>query len=149
MLFLLDANAVNARQRDAALNELEQLAQAGQIELEYTQVTYDEASVGCAKRAEKAAELTWSGGNEDSEFPAMWRKPIADAVFPRGVQSQSQANDVTALVTAKLCGGIFVTSDGASNSQPRGILGSRQALAALGITVVSPTEALALAKART
>lgn len=149
MLFLLDANAVNARQLDAALNELEQLAQTGRIELEYTEVTYDEASHGCGKRAEKAAGLTWSGVVEGSGFPAMWRQEIAEAVFPQGVQSKSQYNDVTALVTAKLSGGIFVTSDGASKGQPRGILGSRQTLAALGITVVTPTEALALAKART
>jgi hypothetical protein len=147
MLFLLDANAVNARQRDPALNELEQMAQAGQIELEYTQITFEEASRGCDKRAEKAAEYTWSGVVEESEFPAMWRDAIARTVFPGGTLSSSQRNDVTALVTAKLTGAVFVTNDGASSRQPRGILGSKHELAALGVTVVTPAEAVALAKA--
>ena len=149
MLFFLDANAVNAKQRDSALNELERMAQAGLIELQYTQVTFAEASHGCGKRAEKAAELTWAGVVEESGFPAQWRQTIEKIVFPGGVRSQSQENDVTALVTAKLAGAFFVTTDGASNTQPRGILGSKRELAELGIAVLTPAEAVALAKTRT
>jgi hypothetical protein len=149
MFFLLDANAVNARQSDVALNELEQMAQAGLVELEYTQVTFDEASHGHETRAEKAASFTWTGVVEDSGFPAHWHKAIEHAVFPRGAQSRSEKNDITALVTAKLTGAVFATSDGASKRQPRGILGSKHELAALGVTVVTPAEALALANAQT
>ncbi|MBK6980145.1 MAG: hypothetical protein IPH30_00440 [Betaproteobacteria bacterium] len=149
MLFFLDANAVNARQRDSALNELERMAQAGLIEVQYTEVTFAEASHGCGKRSEKAAEFEWAGVVEESGFPAQWREAIEKAVFPGGVQSTSQQNDVTALVTAKLAGAFFVTTDGASKTQPRGILGSRCDLSELGIDVLTPIEAVALAKART
>ena len=36
----------------------------------------------------------------------------------------------------------LITQDGASHSQPRGILGSREALAKLGVSVISPQEAV-------
>ena len=59
----------------------------------------------------------------------------------------SQQNDVEILLTAKLSGAILVTTDGASKTQPRGILGSKKELEALGIKVVAPSEAVTIANA--
>lgn len=149
MLFFLDANAVNARQSDDALNQLEQMAVAGLIDIQYTEVTYKEASHGGGKRADKAANFTWTGVVEEANLHELWYLSVEKAVFPNGVQTQSQKNDVMALVTAKIADAFFVTADGASNTQPKGILGSKHELADLGIIVLTPSEAVALAKTRT
>lgn len=145
LLFHLDANAVNAKQLNRDLNELERFASLGIVELEYSEVAYDEAANDKGIREAKAELHTWAGLSQQPEFEAAWRKLIANATFPNGVQSASQKNDVEVLLTAKMAGAILVTSDGASKSQPRGILGSKQELEALGIKVVTPSEAVALA----
>jgi len=145
-LFHFDANVINARQRDHALNELEKLEVAGLIEIQFSEVTYGEATVGSVARQTKAANYTWAGLGGDASVEVKWRKCIQEAVFPSGLHSESERCDVEALLTAKLSGAVFVTTDGASRTQPRGILGSRDALRALGITVVTPVEALALAR---
>jgi hypothetical protein len=147
LLFQLDANAVNARQRDPNLNELDRLATVGMIELEYSEVAYNEAVHGDGIRKEKAEQLTWSGLSNQPDFEETWRRLIAKAIFPNGIMTASQRNDVEILLTAKLAGAVLVTTDGNSNSQPRGILGSKYFLEALGITVVTPGEAVALVAA--
>ena len=76
------------------------------------------------------------------EFEEQKRVDIARIVFPNGVKTISQENDVKILLTAFLCRAILVTSDGASKSQPRGILGSKANLAKIGVRVMTPNEAL-------
>jgi len=147
LLFHLDANAVNARQSDPYLNELERLASIGAVELEYSEVAYDEAEHGNGIRKAKAERLTWAGLSHQPDLEDSWRTLIADAVFPNGTITASQRNDVEILLTAKIAGAILVTTDGDSKSQPRGILGSKRALDALGIKVATPAEALELASA--
>lgn len=147
LLFHLDANAVNAKQLNPDLNELERLASLGIVELEYSEVAYDEAANDKGIREAKAELHTWAGLSHQLELEATWRTLITNATFPNGAPSASQKNDVEILLTAKMAGAILVTSDGASNSQPRGILGSKRELEALGIKVVTPSEALALANA--
>ena len=138
LLFHLDANAVNARKRDPYLNELDRLASVGIIELEYSEVAYNEAARGDGIRKRKAEELTWSVLPNQPDLEDTWRKLIADDTFPNGIITDSQRNDVEILLTAKLAGAILVTTDGNSKSQPRGILGSKYSLEALGIEVVIP-----------
>lgn len=147
LLFHLDANAVNARQCDPSLNQLERLAGLGIVELEYSETSYCEASDGSVRREEKAQLCTWAGLSHQPEFEESWRIEIAKAVFPNGVLSMSQRNDVEILLTTKLAGAILVTTDGASKRQPRGILGSKRELDALGIKVVTPSEAVGLVRA--
>ena len=146
LLLHLDANAVNARQRNPALNELERLASIGVVELDYSEVAYDEASQGEGIRKAKAEQHTWSGLSHQPEWESSWRVQIKSATFPHGSLSKSQQNDIEILLTAKLAGAILVTTDGGSKTQPRGILGSKRELEALGIQVVTPEEAVALAK---
>lgn len=149
LLFHLDANAVNARQNDPALNALEALAASGAVELEYSEIAYQEASYNSAVRANKAETCIWAGLTGNPAFESEWRSAIERAVFPSGVQSQPQRNDIEMLLTAKIAGAILVTTDGASRRQPRGILGSKRELAALGIEVLTPIEAVARVKTRT
>ncbi len=145
LLFHLDANAVNARQSDPYLNELERHASIGTVELEYSEVAYGEAENGNGIRKTKAEQLTWVGLSRQPDLEDSWRTLIAEATFPNGVVTGSQRNDVEILLTARIAGAALVTTDGASKLQPRGILGSKMALDALGIKVVTPAEAVALA----
>jgi hypothetical protein len=147
LLFHLDANTVNSRQTDPHLNKLEYLASVGVVKLEYSEVAYDEAEYGSVGRKTKVEKFTWAGLANQPELEDSWRRLIADAVFPSGVITASQRNDVEILLTAKIAGAILVTNDGASKSQGRGILGSKMQLDALGIQVLNPAEAAALASA--
>jgi hypothetical protein len=140
--FHFDANAVNARQANSDLNRLEDLERSGAVWIDYPRPAYDEASAGCEFRAEKAAEYVWMELSGQPEFEEQKRAAIARIVFPNGVKTIQQKNDVEILLTAFMCGAILVTSDGASNTQPRGILGSKADLAEIGVRVMSPREAL-------
>lgn len=144
-VFHLDANAVNARQKNPDLNRLEDLGRSGAVWIEYSRTAYDEASDGCGRRAEKAKDYTWAGLNGQSDFEEQKqekRVDIARIVFSNGIETTSQVNDVEILLTAFMCRAILVTSDGASKTQPRGILGSKADLAKIGVRVMTPNEAL-------
>lgn len=148
-LFLLDANACNSLQRIGQLNELEGMAQAGLIHLLYTETTWGEAQLGSPGRCRKVSDYFFVGlsnDNENVQLQQPWREEIAQIVFPAGVRNDNQRRDVEALLTVKMSGGCFVTSDGASASQPGGILGHKTELAQLGIEVLNFTDALARAQ---
>lgn len=148
-LFLLDANACNSLQRIGELNKLEHMAQAGLIALLYTETTWDEAQFGSLDRCRKVSDYFYVGLSNDEEnlqLQQPWWQAIAQIVFPAGVKNDNQRRDVRALLTVKMSGGCFVTSDGASKSQPGGILGHKAQLAQLGIEVLNFTEALARAQ---
>jgi hypothetical protein len=141
-IFHFDANAVNARQANPDLNRLEDLARSGAVRIDYSRTAYDEASAGCVLRAQKADEHIWMELSGQPEFEEHKRAAIARVVFPDGVKTTSQKNDVEILLTAFMCRAILVTSDGASKTQPRGILGSKADLAKIGVRVMTPNEAL-------
>lgn len=141
-LFLLDANACNAKQQVAELNELERIGRSGLIDLLYTQTTWDEARHNSELRQAKVHKSLFVGLTDAQELEAPWREAIARVVFPDGVVTDGQQRDVEALLTAKLAGGYFVTRDGASKTQPGGILGHRAELMALDIEVLTFQEAV-------
>ena len=147
-LFLLDANACNALQQIVELNELERLGRVGTIDLQYTETTWTEAQVGSALREAKVTRFVFSGlpDLDDLGLQQPWRDAIASIVFPNGIRNENQRRDVEALLTVKLAGGCFVTRDGASSTQPGGILGHTAELAAIGIEVLSFSEALECAQ---
>jgi hypothetical protein len=70
---------------------------------------------------------------------------VEKALFPTGTRSANQQNDVKIVAEASKYQAILVTADGASNSQPGGILGNRDKVKGL-VTIVSPTEAVELVK---
>jgi len=144
-LFLLDANACNALQSIGELNQLERLALAGKIDLMYTETTWDEARFGSLTRNKKVSNFFFVGLSEDVEHSQLqqpWRDEIGRVVFPRGIKTDNERRDVEALLTVRMTDGYFVTNDGASKNQPRGILGCKSQLSALGIKVLNFTDAL-------
>ena len=145
-LLHLDANAVNARQRDNSLNELESLAALGVVELDYCEIAYNEAGHGSSLRQAKTENYTWAGLSGQSALEADWRAKIEKVIFPLGAKTDSDRNDVEVVLTAKIAGAVLVTRDGNSKTQPRGILGSRAELVALGVTVLTFSEAVTYAK---
>ena len=82
-----------------------------------------------------------------SDTPFADRNTIERILFPSGIQDNSQQNDVEIVFTAgKWVGWILVTNDGGSKSQPGGILGNKDALAAIRIRVMRDDEAVELVK---
>jgi hypothetical protein len=65
-------------------------------------------------------------------------------VFPRGATTPSQRNDVEIAFCAWKYLAYLVTGDGGSNRQRRGLLGSRDALAELGVRVIRAEEMVGL-----
>ena len=63
-------------------------------------------------------------------------------MFPQGAKNQNQKNDIEIIFNANKYGSILVTADGASKSQPGGILGHKAELKILGIDVMSDQEAV-------
>jgi hypothetical protein len=146
LLLHLDANAVNALQRDESLNELECLAALGEVDLEYSEIAYNEAGHGSSFRQAKTENYTWAGLSGQPELEADWRAKIEKAIFPLGAKTDSDRNDVEVVLTVKIAGAVLVTRDGNSKTQRRGILGSRAELAALGVMVLTFSEAVTYAK---
>jgi hypothetical protein len=141
--YQLDANYINARQNDIYVNQLEKWHKADVLLLQMARTAYDEACCGSSKRTNKADDnYTWITlkhiivENEDTI------RKIELIVFPHGAKSQNERNDVLNLFTAKRSGAILITKDGASRNQPGGILGNAQALADIGLRVMSAQKAV-------
>ena len=141
-LYHLDANRVNARQKDPSVNQLEAWRDEGIIFLEYSLVAYKEASYGDTRRAEKADEITWSESVDSIGVESDRKRQIENVIFPSGAHTMAQNNDVAIVYDAWWAGATLITADGNSKSQPRGILGSKNALAEIGISVISTSDAV-------
>jgi len=140
----LDANRINSRQKIPAVNRLEEWGRDGVIYLTICERAQQEAAHGhdACRRAKAMGQPTWlTLANTPEELAFMQR--IEKAVFPNGATEPSQRNDVEILFCARKYHAILVTNDGGSKSQPQGILGSRAALAELGIKVMTAEEAVA------
>ena len=61
---------------------------------------------------------------------------IGAVIFPHGIRSQRQKNDVEIVFNAHKYERILITWDGASKRQPGGILGNREKLRSLDIQVM-------------
>lgn len=140
--FHLDANRINAKQDDPWMNQLEELHRCGFIFLEMPRTAYREAEYGDERREEKAAGYTWVEINDSLGGEDEFRRQIELAAFPSGAKTRDDQNDVEILLASKMAVAPLITRDGASKSQPRGILGSAHALAKLGIRVLSAKDAL-------
>jgi hypothetical protein len=137
---MLDANTINARQADADLNQIEAWRASGAILQLMAEPAYEEARAGGdSKRESKADKQLLGISHHDSTEQHIWNA-IESAVFPGGATSAGERNDVEIVFQAAAWGYVLVTNDGASRRQPRGILGARDDLATLGVTVMKPRE---------
>ncbi|AJY68674.1 hypothetical protein RW64_03205 [Geobacter sulfurreducens] len=118
-VYHLDANRINARQQDKAVNQLELWHKNGVVFLEMSLMAYDEACDGNACRAEKASDYSWVSTSWEMKE---WRIILENILFPRGVKKQNESNDISILLLAKMANATLVTNDGGSKSQPGGIL---------------------------
>ena len=141
-VYHLDANRINARQRQACVNQLETWHANGVIFLEMAYIAYVEAGYDSPERSAKADDYTWVSTNDSIGCEVEYRREIEQIVFPDGARDQSELNDVWILFAAQRAGATLVTRDGDSRTQPGGILGNAKALAEIGIIVLSDREAL-------
>lgn len=147
--FMLDANCINARQKDAALNRLEALHDDELIEIILCETSFHEACAGGGVgRFRKAVRFGVSITHLETQEEQQLLQAIEQAVFPNGAKTRQQKNDVVILFNAHKYGRILITDDGDSKRQPRGILGSRDELLKLGVRVMRPEEAVRYAEQR-
>ncbi len=142
-IFLIDANQINACRHVDEMNELERLQALGMVELLMPAPADDEARVGSANRANKVDTYFTLDARAGQGTMFDRREEIEQIVFPAGALLQNEINDVHILEVARHTRLPLITRDGASKSQPGGMLGNADALLALGITVVTAATALA------
>jgi hypothetical protein len=142
--FTVDTNCVNARQRMAAMNQLEQWAEDELIQLLTAETAQAEMVVGNnIDRQKKAYNFIYTISKIITSEELDKRQLIEKVIFPEGAKTQNQKNDVDIVFNAGKYPCPLITNDGASKSQPGGILGNREKLSALGIRVITPDEAVA------
>ncbi len=141
-VFHIDTNLINAKQKLDEVNRLEHWAENDVILINMSWTAHDEAQAGGnSHRTKKAARqiYTIDTGDVDAALIAQ----VGDALFPGGRRDENQRNDVRIVCEAAKYQSTLVTNDGASKSQPGGILGNRDKLQVIaGIKILSPTEAV-------
>ncbi len=146
--FHVDANRINARKNLKYMNVLECWHENDIIYIEMSEVAQNEAvRGGNPYRFEKAyaytATETLAGPSEK-----LMMSQISAVIFPLGIKSQKQRNDVEMVFNAHKYERMLITYDGDSKRQPGGILGSREKLRSLGIQVMRDSEAVELVKSK-
>jgi hypothetical protein len=135
---------VNARQKIIAMNKLEAWAADEIIRLNTAETAQKEmVSGGSADRTRKAYKLlnTYTEISTPEEYEQL--RKITSILCPAGVSTQNQRNDIDIVFNAGKYSWPLITTDGDSKSQPGGILGNRAQLAAIGIKVLTPDQAVA------
>lgn len=140
--FQIDTNRINARGSLPNMNQLEEWRANGVIRLEISKVAHDEASFGNSVRREKASSYIFSHTQATTPNEVNLLKNIERVVFPSGIKTQNDANDVEILFNAKKYCHILITDDGDSERQSGGILGNTRRLEGLGIRVMRDSNAV-------
>lgn len=142
--FQIDTNRVNSRGHLPYMNQLEQWHHNGVIHIDWSEVAQKEAIQSQdQQRIEKAWEYIFSETLANTQEEQEDLRKIEAILFPGGTKTQNQKNDVEIVFNAKKYPSILITADGASKSQPGGILGHKIELKAMGIEVMSDKEAVA------
>jgi hypothetical protein len=142
--FLVDTNCVNARQKIAAMNQLEAWAADEIIELITANTAQKEMVLGgSADRTRKAYRFIYTLSEISTPEEHEQLRKITSILCPAGVSTQNQRNDIDIVFNAGKYLRSLITKDGDSKSQPGGILGNRAQLAAVGINVLTPDQAVA------
>jgi len=148
--FHIDTNRINSRQALENMNQLEEWAKNGVIELDISERALEEASAGNdKKRRAKAINHIYSKTYADTPNEQARMKRIEEILFPGGTTNNNQKNDVEIVFNAGKYCYILVTNDGGSKTQPGGILGNVMKLKQeLDIEVMSDANAVDLVKHR-
>lgn len=136
--FQIDTNRINSRGTLAAMNRLERWHRDGVIGLVMSDIAHAEAKAGRnARRSRKAIGYIYSLSFEREPNAQQMQAHIAEMLFPQGCSKQGDVNDVRIVHNALQYQYILVTADGV-------ILRNREALARLGLRVMTDAEAVAL-----
>jgi hypothetical protein len=141
----IDTNLINARQKLESINQLERWHENDVILINMSSTAHSEAQAdGSELRTKKANThiftVTPAVEDDDPEY-----RRVESALFPEGAVSENQRNDIRIVCEAIKYAAILVTGDGASRSQPGGILGNRDKLRG-SPTILSPDEAIAFVR---
>ena len=137
----IDTNLINARQKLPAVNQLEKWFEDEVILINISATAHREAQAdGNAIRMRKANQNIFTATQPVEASEPLFQK-VESALFPEGARDENQRNDVRIICEAAKYAAILVTGDGASKTQPGGILGNRQKLKGL-VQVLSPDEAV-------
>ena len=142
MMLHIDTNRLNARQALATMNQIEKWVDDEVILINMSEAAYDEARAGSnQQRTRKATGFIFTIENDDEVSIHPTYQRIEAALFPEGAKDQNQKNDVRVVFEAQKYGAILITNDGASKSQPGGILGNRDKLKGM-VRIFSDEEAV-------
>lgn len=137
----IDTNLINARQKLDEVNQLEQWHDDGVILINISSVAFNEATAdGNALRIFKANQQLYTAtipaeeSDQDYQF-------IKSVLFQNSIPDENKKNDIRIVCEAMRYNAILVTNDGASKSQPGGILGNRDRLRQY-VAIKSPQEAV-------
>jgi hypothetical protein len=136
LYFQIDTNRINSRGTLAAMNRLERWRRDGVIGLVMSDVAHAEAKAGGnERRSRKAVGYIYSRSFEGK--PDSQQAQIAVILFPQGCRTPGDVNDVRICHNALRYQYILITGD-------RVILRKREALARLGLRVMTDAEAVGL-----
>ncbi len=110
-VYQLDANRINAKQKDANINQLEFWHKHKVIFLEMSGIAYDEVCSGSQRRREKAEDYTWISTNDSLGGEEEFRNLIENILFPQGAKEENEKNDISILLDAKRSFATLVTND--------------------------------------
>lgn len=150
LMFHIDTNRINARQKLENMNRLEEWADNGVISLEMAEVTLNEAtSGGNEQRTKKAIGSIFSMTYATTENETNILKNIENILSPDGADTENKRNDVEIVFNAAKYCRTLVTNDGASKSQPNGILGNAERLnKEIGVKVITDEQAVNMVENR-
>lgn len=145
--FHIDTNRINSRSRLKHMNFLEQWHEREVIYIAMSEVAQKEAvKDGAGDRAEKAYTYTATETLARTPDEVKNLKRLKELLFPHGIKSRSEWNDVEVVFNAHKYEAILITDDGGSKRQPNGILGNAQKLCQLGIQALHDYEAVELVR---
>ena len=141
----IDTNLINARQRLPAMNQLERWYGDEVILINMSATSRSEVQAdGNVLRVRKANQQIYTVTPAANAADPLYTK-VEAALFPDGAKDENQRNDVRIVCEAAKYAAILVTADGASKTQPGGILGNRHKLEGR-VWILSPDEAVAFVR---
>ena len=141
----IDTNLINAQQRLLAVNQLERWYADEVILINISATSHSEAQAdGNELRVRKANQQIYTATPAANAADPLYTK-VEAALFPDGAKDENQRNDVRIVCETAKYAAILVTADGASKTQPGGILGNRHKLEGF-VRILSPDEAVAFVR---
>jgi len=137
----IDTNLINARQKLAAVNQLEKWCIEGVILINMSATAHGEAQAGGNPMRTRKANQNIFTATPPLEPEEPLFKKVEVALFPDGARDENQLNDVRIVCEAAKYAAVLVTGDGGSKTQPGGILGNRHKLKDI-LKIFSPDEAV-------